>query len=145
MAIIYDKVQRRNPMKPMLPKKWFATVKSVTQVSEKEVARQIADETTLNAKEAEFALQQLRKVLINNLKNGNTVKLGDWATFYVTINCEGVEEEKDFTPAKIKKINVQCRCDASFKEELAKAEFVPATKFAAKGKPATTEQQTENK
>ena len=132
MAIIYDKVQRRNPERPMLPKKWYAVVKSVAQVSEQEVARQIADETTLNPKEAEFALQQLRKVVLNNLKSGNTVKLGDWATFYVTVQSEGTLEESEFTPTKIKKVNVQFRCEPSFKEELARAQFVPATKFAAK-------------
>ena len=132
MAIVYDKVLRKNPQKPMLPRRWYATVKSVTQVGEKEVAQQIADETTLNAKEAEFVLHQLRKVVLQNLKNGNTVKLGDWATFYLTVRSEGTLQDFEFTPAKIKKINVQFRCDKAFQEEMARAQFVPATRFRPK-------------
>jgi nucleoid DNA-binding protein len=42
----------------------------------KEVAKEIADETTLNPKEAEIALDQLQKVLIRNLLAGNSVQLG---------------------------------------------------------------------
>ena len=118
----------------MLPGKWDATLKSIMQVSEKEVARQTADETTLNPEEAELVLQQLRKVALNNLKNGNTVEQGNWASFYVTVKSKGTGEEKEFTPAKIKKVNIQFTCDPAFRKELNRAEFVPYKRFT--GKPA---------
>ena len=54
MPVILNKVERANPLNRSLPKKWYATIKTITQVSESAVARQIADETTLNRKEAEM-------------------------------------------------------------------------------------------
>lgn len=56
MAIIYDKVAKKNPINKSV--KWYASVKTIKQVDDKEVARLIADETTLNPKEAEMAIAQ---------------------------------------------------------------------------------------
>lgn len=57
MAIIYDKVAKKSPQDKSV--KWYASVKTIKQVDDKEVARLIADETTLNPKEAEMAIAQL--------------------------------------------------------------------------------------
>ena len=78
MSLLYNKVQRGNPAKPEEPKKWYLSLKSLGMVGEKEVARQIADETTLNPKEAEMALAQFEKILQRLLLDGHTVQLGDW-------------------------------------------------------------------
>lgn len=48
MTLLYNKIQRGVPGKPEEPKKWYISVKTLGQVGEKDVARQIADETTLN-------------------------------------------------------------------------------------------------
>ena len=62
MPVFYSKVERRNPLMPEEPKKWYAVLKRIHMVKEKEVAKQIADETTLNRKEAEMALAQFEKI-----------------------------------------------------------------------------------
>ena len=62
-------------------KKWYASLKRITMVKEKQVAKLISEETTLNPKEDEMALAQLEKVLINQLLSGNSVQLGDWGSF----------------------------------------------------------------
>ena len=96
MAIFYNKIQRRNPsLKKDETKLWYPVLRRVDQVKEKEVAKQIADETTLNPKEAEMAVAQLKKVLINALTNGNSVQLGDWGSFYLSISSKGSEKEDD--------------------------------------------------
>jgi nucleoid DNA-binding protein len=46
-------------------------------VKEKEVAKLLSDETTLNPKEAEMTLYQLLKVIIRLLLDGHTVQLGE--------------------------------------------------------------------
>lgn len=75
MAIIYDKVAKKSPQDKSV--KWYASVKTIKQVDDKEVARLIADETTLNPNEALMAIAQLEKVLLNLLKSGYSVKMGD--------------------------------------------------------------------
>lgn len=81
MAIFLEKQEKANLQKPEEPKKWYLYSKSIGTIDESEVARQIAEETTLNPKEAEMALAQLRKVVLRNLQNSYTVRLGDWAYF----------------------------------------------------------------
>ena len=53
-------------------------------VKEREIAKQMADETTLNPKEAEMAVSQLLKVVVNILLNVGTVQLGRLGSFRVT-------------------------------------------------------------
>ena len=93
--IYYNKVQRRNPQDPEGARKWYVTLKSRLQVSERELAEEIADEVTLNPKEAEMAFYQLFKVAVRALTDGKTVKLATWARF--TSPCR----PKGRTPARM--------------------------------------------
>ena len=132
MPIIYNVQQKRNPAKPNEPRKWHLYCKSIGTVSESEVARQIAEETTLNPKEAEMALAQLRKIVLRNLQAGNTVRLGDWAYFYTTLQCEGAETEEEAVPAKVKKVVMHLRYDKTFQADLNRATFVSAKSLQKK-------------
>lgn len=132
MPIIYNVQQKRNPAKPNEPRKWHLYCKSIGTVSESEVARQIAEETTLNPKEAEMALAQLRKIVLRNLQAGNTVRLGDWAYFYTTLQCEGAETEEEAVPAKVKKVAMHLGYDKTFQADLNRATFVSAKSLQKK-------------
>jgi predicted histone-like DNA-binding protein len=126
MAIFFNKAERHNPGNPAAPKKWYAILKRITMVREKEVARQIADETTLNRKEAEMALDQFQKVLIRLLSEGNSVQLGDWGSFYLTCNSEGKERKEDVTATSIQKVNIRFTPGKELKEALQKVSFKDA-------------------
>ena len=140
MPIIYNVQQKRNPAKPNEPRKWHLYCKSIGTVSESEVARQIAEETTLNPKEAEMALAQLRKIVLRNLQAGNTVRLGDWAYFYATLQCEGAETEEEAVPAKVKKVAMHLGYDKTFQADLNRATFVSAKSLQKKESETTPEE-----
>jgi hypothetical protein len=61
MALFFNRSERGNPGNPSAPKKWYLILKSLGLIKEKQIARQISDETTLNPKEAEIALSQQKK------------------------------------------------------------------------------------
>ena len=124
MSVLYNKVEKVNPADKTAPKKWYPLLKTVSRVEEKEVARQISEETTLNRKEAEMALDQLEKVLINNLLSGNTVQIGDWGTFMLTCRGEGSATKEEVTAASIKGLNIRFLPGKSLKEALENANFV---------------------
>lgn len=130
MSLLYNKIQRANPAKREEPKKWYLSLKSLGQVGEKEVAKQIADETTLNPKEAEMALAQFEKVLIRLLLDGHSVQLGDWGSFFLTLTCEGCDTEKEATPARVLKINIRFLPGKDLKNAIAAATFKPAADVA---------------
>lgn len=127
MAIFYVKQQKSvNPGDAESQKKWYPVPKSTRQVGEREMAVLIADETTLNPKEAEMALAQMSKIAKRMLLEGCTVKLGDWATIHVTLTATGADTEEECTGAKIKRVNPRCIFDKEFKRDLQRAEFKTA-------------------
>jgi predicted histone-like DNA-binding protein len=123
MPIFLNKVERANPLKKT-EKKWYCTIKTVKQISERDVARQIADETTLNAKEAEMSISLLQKVLVNSLLAGNSVQLGDWGSFYLTCNSEGKATREALTTKDVKGLNIRFLPGKALKDALGKANFV---------------------
>ncbi len=132
MTLLYNKVRKGNPAKPEDPKKWYLNLKSLGMIGEKEVARQIADETTLNPKEAEMALAQFEKILQRLLLDGHTVQLGDWGFFQLTLHCAGADTEKEAVVANVKKINIRFKAGKSLQEAIDKATFTPASSLSSK-------------
>ena len=132
MALIYNKVQRRNPQDENAPAKWYPVLRTTRMLKEKEVAKQIADETTLNPKEAEMALSQFQKIMIRTLLNGQSVQLGDWGSFVLTLNSEGSDTEAEVSPTKVKKINIRFKAGKELKEAIAKATFIDASTLSNK-------------
>ena len=125
MSIIYNKVERIN-LKDPKQKKWYPVIKSTGQVKEKEVAKLLADETTLNPKEAEMAVSQLMKVVANLLLNGKTVQLGELGSFRITAKTEASDKKEEVTAAKIKKVNVRFSESGELKNAMEKAKFIDA-------------------
>ncbi|MDR0893809.1 MAG: DNA-binding protein [Prevotellaceae bacterium] len=106
------------------------------QLSETDVAQFISDETTLNEGEALMAIRQLHKVLLRALLNGQSVKLGNWGYFGLSINSEGVEKKSDLTARNIKQVNANFRAGEELKaEEILLRQTVSQTTQSAKVAP----------
>ena len=118
MAVFYNTVQRGNPGNPSAVRKWYPVIKSVKQVGEKQVAKLIADETTLNRKEAEMALAQFEKVMTRLLLDGYTVQLGDWGSFRFTCNGKGIERQDEVKAEHIKGLNIRFHPGKDLKEKI---------------------------
>lgn len=130
MAILIKPIQRVNPLDKNAEKKWYITQVTTAQVDETTVAMDLADETTLNASEAMMAIRQLRKILLRRLLSGESVKLGNWGSFNVSINSTGVEKKDDVNAKNIKSINLNFQPDEQFKADLQKATFAWVDKLA---------------
>lgn len=119
----YKLVQKGNPAKPADPKKWYANpVKSGT-TTQKNLATQISGRSSLTAGDVANVLQNLAELLPEELTKGNSVQLGDFGTFRVSFSSEGVEQEKDFNPTKIKDIKIIFTPSTDFKKKLSDMKF----------------------
>jgi predicted histone-like DNA-binding protein len=132
MSLIYNKIERGNPSDANAPKLWYPVLRSMGMVKEKEVAKMLADETTLNAKEAEMAVSQLLKVVTTLLLNGNTVQLGSLGSFRLTAQTEGVATEATVTASQIKKLKVRFTESDDLKDAIKKATFKDAATLTGK-------------
>ena len=123
MAVFFNTVERVNPADPKGKKKWYPVIKSVKQVGGREVANIIAEETTLNHKEAEMALSQFGKAMKRLLLDGYTVQLEEWGSFRLTCNGSGAEKKEAVNVQNIKGVNVRFAPSKDLKQGIDKAEF----------------------
>ncbi|MGR5591974.1 HU family DNA-binding protein [Bacteroides thetaiotaomicron] len=130
MAILVKPVQRANPNDQEAPKKWYVTQVTTAQVDETQVAMDLADETTLNPSEAMMAIRQLRKILLRRLLGGESVKLGNWGSFSVTLSSTGADTRNAVTARNIRAVNLNFQPDEAFKNDLQKATFAWVDKLA---------------
>lgn len=130
MAILIKPVQRVNPLKPSDPMRWYVTQVTTAQVDETQVAMDLADETTLNPSEAMMAIRQLRKILLRRLLGGESVKLGNWGSFSVTLSSTPSDTKEAVTARNIKSVNLNFQPDEAFKTDLQKAQFAWVDKLA---------------
>ncbi|MDR1004073.1 MAG: HU family DNA-binding protein [Prevotellaceae bacterium] len=118
MSILLNAIQRYNPSKPKAPRKWYPVQSSAKQLNESDVANLIANETTLNPSEALMAIRQLRKVVIRTLKNSQGVKLGDWGSFELRLNTEGVNTRAELTARNVKHVHAVFHPGKELQEKL---------------------------
>jgi predicted histone-like DNA-binding protein len=124
MSVFYNKVERGNPMNPAAAKKWYAALRTISQIGEKEVAKQISDETTINRKEAEMALAQFEKVLLRLLLDGHSVQLGDWGSFHLTCNSKPSDTKQEVGAGNIQNLNIRFTPGKELKASIQKAELI---------------------
>ncbi len=114
MTVFYNKMKHANVKDKNLPGEWFPVIKSIGKMEEKEVAQRMANEVTLNPKEAEMAIYQYHKILIEGLLEGKTMPLGEMGSFYLTAKCDGVEKPEDVCAKQIRQVNLQFKPSAEF-------------------------------
>lgn len=123
MAILLKTVARKNPQDKNAPVKYYPIQKTIRMVDETTVAEAIADETTLNPVEALMAIRQLRKILVRELLNSNSVKLGNWGSFGITLSTTGSETPEQVKANNVKTVNVRFTPGVELKEAVQKAQF----------------------
>ncbi|MDO4764269.1 MAG: DNA-binding domain-containing protein [Flavobacteriaceae bacterium] len=124
MPVKYNVVGRKNPQKPEEAPKFYANAKADGEITLKAIAKEIATgSTTVSDTDVLATLNELTKVLIKHLSNGEIVKFGDFGSFQITITSEGVDDEKKFTAANIKGNKIQFRPGTDLKEMLATVKY----------------------
>ena len=126
MALIYKGVKRRNPSDQSAPYLWYPSLAKIGTTTEKDLSIKIADETTLNAKEADMAVSQMLKVIPTDLLDGKTVQLGDLGYFYLTVKTKkgaGADSEDKVSAEQIENVMLRFMPSKTFREKLNKAQY----------------------
>ncbi len=123
MPLFFNKVLRGKPGAPESEKKWYLILKSVGLVRTRQVAKLMADETTLNPKEAEIALVQAGKITGRLLADGHTVELEGIGTFYLTANSLPSDTKEGVTALNLKGVNIRFTPAPELQEAVNKAQL----------------------
>lgn len=68
--------------------------------------------------------------MLRHLLAGESVKLGNWGSFSVTISSIGVAKKEEVNANNIKSVNLNFQPDDEFKADLQKARFAWVDKLA---------------
>ena len=126
MAILFNKVPRKVPTTQVA--KFYVVPKMVKLANLRDISKRVAKNTTMSPQEVEMVLNSFVEELQTMLLDSYSVRLGDWASFHVTVNSAGSDTKKDCTPLLIKRVNVRCMFSDEFKERMQHAEWVDAGK-----------------
>lgn len=119
MALPYKLIQKRNPQDPEGPRKWYATPKSASPQSEKDMVKDATEFTTLSAAEFRAALEHLAMYVPRMLRSGHTVKVPGLGTFRITFKSQGTDTVYMFNPQEmIYDLRIVFIPDADFRERV---------------------------
>ncbi len=68
-------------------------------------------------------LSDMCDCIVEQLLNGNKIKLGEFGVFGISINCEGAESMDKFTEENIKQVNIKFNPGIDFENLVGQAEF----------------------
>lgn len=115
MSIFYT-ISRNTNLADRRKVKVYARAQSTHTMSKSQIARYAADHygVNLDHNNVENIIEMLFKSIIDNLKEGRQVSLGEMGTFYCHLNSESMDEatffEKGFNASKqIKDVKIKWR------------------------------------
>lgn len=124
MAVKYIISPKGNPAKPEEPKKFYATAKADSEVTFRQLSKEIAQgSTTVSDTDVLAVLNDLSKVLRTHLSEGRIVRFGDFGSFQVSVSSEGAETAAKFTASLIRSAKINFRPGVDLKEMLATLKY----------------------
>ncbi len=99
--------------------KYYMTEVSAGYVTLEDVAKQIEKISTVSSADIKAVLDSLQHVVISNLKNCISVRLGDLGSFRATIGSKGVADKASASVDLIKAVRVVFTKSATMTKELA--------------------------
>ena len=122
--IEYSIYMMGNPIKPEEPQKAYAKnqVREIWDLNKfcKHIASHNAGYSRGMVK---AILSDMCDCIVEQLLNGNKIKLGEFGVFSITINCEGAESLEKFSEENIKSVNIKFNPGVDFENLVDKAEF----------------------
>ena len=119
MSVKYNVVERKNLLDKTSAPKFYASAKADGEINFKAIAKEIAQgSTTVSDTDVLAVLNDLTKVLVRHLSEGEIVKLGDFGNFQITLTSNGAETAEKFNTSLIKGNKIQFRPGTDLREML---------------------------
>ena len=123
MAIIYKVIARPNPQDRTAPKKFYATAVSSGDSTLKKFGKRLEKRSGVSSIDVNAVLQGLLELMVEDVVDGETIRLGEFGSFAVTVSSEGSEKEEDVSSANIRGVKIVFRPGKDLKNALKTASF----------------------
>ena len=118
MPIPYSGQLKGRPGCPVEEKKFYGSVKSKGRVNMRDISKRIVEATALTRAEVIGVIESLLDVIPDELSRGNTVRLGEFGNFRVSIKTEGKVELETLSTNDIINRKVIFSPGKEFKEKI---------------------------
>jgi predicted histone-like DNA-binding protein len=118
MPVKYTVVPYKIPSKPDEPLTYYPRLKSSGEVSLREIANDIALESTMSQADTIGVIESLLQNIPRYLAEGKIVRLGELGSFYLSIQAEGSPDAKSVNTSKIKRNKLHFRAGKLVKQML---------------------------
>ena len=107
--VTYSVAPRINPRDKEAPPKYYGRVQANGDVNIREMSERIQQTCTVHKADVQAVLLALEDVIIDALKGGEIVRLGDLGTFQIGISSKGAVTEEDYSDSFITKARINFR------------------------------------
>jgi predicted histone-like DNA-binding protein len=135
--VTYSVSPRINPRDKEAAPKFYGHVQASGDIDIREMSERIQATCTVHKSDVFAVLVALEDVIVEALKSGEIVRLGDLGSLQIGISSKGAETEEDFSDSLIKKTRINFRPGSALMGALTNLTF-------AKVKPRYTKEDKEN-
>lgn len=125
----YNVVTKKSPIDQSV--KYYARLVPVNPVKLQSLAEPISEACTVTVHDVKAVLSALETQIVRELRNGNSVRLGDLGSFRPTISSKGANSVDEFTTGHIQRVNIRFYGSAKMRFELSKSN--PSVTFQNEG------------
>ena len=126
--IDYSVYLSNNPIRPDEPAKAYGKNQVREVWSMEQFSKHIADHNGVYSRgTVKGVISDMCECLVEQLLNGNKIKLGELGTFSISLSTEGAESLDKFTADNIKAVNIVFTPGEDFENIIDQAEFNPVT------------------
>ena len=118
MSIKYSIVNRRNPIDPTAPGKYYPSMKANGRVDLKEIATLVGQISGIKSPATMGVVEALLFVIPQALAEGNIVDLGDFGSYRLTLRASGEADSKDVSSKNILEVKVNFVPGKRFRQAL---------------------------
>ena len=108
-SVTYSVAPRINPREKDEAPKYYGRVQANGDINVREMSERIQQSCTVHKTDVQAVLVALEDVIIDALKGGEIVRLGDLGTFQIGISSKGALTEEDYDVSLIKKARINFR------------------------------------
>ena len=118
MSILINAVAKANPQNREEAEKFYAIVQSRGEVNFRDMAKEIAEITTVSVPDAVAVLESLVMIIPRHIEKGEIVRLSELGSLRITINSEASDTAEEVNASKIKKANYRFAPGAELQQTL---------------------------
>ena len=107
--VTYSVSPRMNPNEKGTPPKYYGHVQANGDVTTREMAERIQQSCTVTKSDVYAVLVAMEDVIIDALRGGEIVRMGDLGTLQIGISSKGALTEEDYSESLIKKARINFR------------------------------------